>query len=433
MTGSDVAESPVVRRLRERGITVVIGHRREHVPRNCDLVVYSPAIPPTNPELLAAQANGIRHMSLPEALGWLMRDRVGVAVAGTHGKSTTTALLGEILSQGGLDPTVIVGAVVPAWSASARAGRGPIVVAEACEYARSFLALRPRIAAVLNVDLDHMDYYPNLRTLYRAYTEFLRLLPEEGYALVADAPEVRRLAEGVRCVVETFGDKVSSDWRYEIVQTARGRSRFRVYHRGRFLAEARSGLIGVHNVANVVAAVALASRVGVPVKRAVRCSETFRPCARRLEFVGYRNGVAHYDDYAHHPAAVRESLKAIRAEAGSGPLWCVFQPHQLWRAVQLGAEFAEALCHADGIVLLPVYPARERASAAACALAARRIARLCRQRCRRVYFAPTVEAAALIVERVVPPGGAVVTMGAGDVWKVRDAVFAGPGTRRQAG
>lgn len=424
VTGSDVQQSPVTERLKARGLQVRLGHCASNVPQSCGLVIYSPAIHPTNPELLAAQRRGIPVLSLSEAVGRLMEQRVGVAIAGTHGKSTTTALLGHILIRAGLDPTVIVGAMVPEWSGSARAGRGPLLIAEACEYARSFLSLRPRFAAVLNIDADHLDYYASFSSMAASYQEFVQGLPSGGFLLLHDSPGVRSLQESASCRVETFGQDTESDWRYEIMDERRGRFRYRLYRKGTFALESRCPLLGEHNVANTVAAVVMASRLGVPLARAVELTEAYRPCSRRLEFLGFHNGVAHYDDYAHHPAAVRCTLKTLRLVAGKAPLWCVFQAHQLWRAVQFAEGFADALSLADGVILLPVYPAREAATTESCAHVARKLAGLCRRSGQRVYFAPTLETAALIAERVVPPGSVLVTMGAGDVWKVRNAAAA---------
>ncbi len=434
VSGSDSAVEGAPERLRQLGVQLFQGHAAEHVPEDADCVVYSPAVPLDNIELLTARSRGIPTYSLPQLLGLLMRQSYGVAVSGTHGKTTTAAMLGRILDAAGLDPTVVVGGTVLDWGSPVRLGRGRIVLVEACEYARSFLELAPRAAAILNIDADHLDWYGHLDSLAQAYRDFADLVLPHGYLLVhGDSVLVRRLGLAERRGCELFGTNSACHWRYELCAQEHGCYQFRVFRRGRFHCHVALGVPGKHNVANAVAALALAQRLGVPTRTAVATLADFSSCARRLQFVGFRQGVALYDDYAHHPTAVAATLETLRELAPRSRLWCVFQPHQLWRTRQLAEEFARALALADVTVILPVYPARERVPGSLCAVASQKLVTLCRALGSDAVFAPDMPAAATIVASQAAAGDAVVTMGAGDVWKVRDVLSQGIQHHRQAG
>lgn len=434
VSGSDIAEDRTLEELRQAGVRVLSGHDPAHVPEDADCVVYSPAIAPDNVELLAARSRGVPTYSLPQILGLLMQNGYGVAISGTHGKSTTVAMLGRMLEAAGLDPTVIVGATVVDWGAPVRVGRGKIVLVEACEFARSFLELAPRAAAILNIEPDHLDWYGHVDALARAYAEFAELLPPDGVLIAhGDSPLIRRLGLAEREGCELFGASSACQWRYELCAQEAGCYSFRVFRRGRFHCRVRLGVPGKHSVLNALAALALADRLGVPTRAAVAALADFSGCVRRLQFVGFRRGVALYDDYAHHPTAVAATLGTLRELAPRSRIWCVFQPHQLWRTRQLAEGFARALALADVAVILPVYPARERVPASLCVAAGQKLATLCQALGSEAVFAPDFPAAAAIVASRAAAGDTVVTMGAGDVWKVRDVLSEGIPRHRQAG
>jgi UDP-N-acetylmuramate--alanine ligase len=423
VTGSDQADSPVLRKLARRGIEVWLGHRQDPKIGSCDCVVFSLAVPESNPELVVARQLGIPCYSYPQMLAYVMARGYGIAVAGTHGKSTTTAMLGRILEWGGLDPTVIVGAEVQDWRSASRVGRGPLVVAEACEYGGNFHCLSPRIAVVLNIECDHLDYYGTEEQLRASFEAFAQRVPADGFVCVnAGCPTAKVVAAKCQAPVEAFGLEGPAQWTAQVLDQERGRYRFRAFYQGRLYSDLRLAVPGRHNVPNALAALAVSRRLGVSAARAARALANFSGCRRRLEVVGMCNGVVQLDDYAHHPTEVQASIRAVREMYPRSKLWCVFQPHQLWRTRLLFPEFVQSLGWADRVVVLPVYPARESTSRRVCRDEALRLVTALTDKGTWARFAPDHLAAAGLLRHATEPGDVLVLMGAGDVWKVGDVL-----------
>jgi UDP-N-acetylmuramate--alanine ligase len=416
VTGSDAALRDDDRwRMHLNGLRVCAGHAARHLPDEADLLVYSPAVPADNPERQAALRIGIPQLSLPQALGWLMRSRMGISVAGTHGKTTTTALLGHLLEDAGLSPSVVCGGEVRERGASGWAGRGRALVVESCEYRRHFLELHPRHAILLNIEPDHFDCFGSLHEAIDAYAQFVATLPPRGTLVVnADCPAALQAAGSARCRVVTVGTSPAAEW--HIAQAARTRSgwSFLVEHRGRHFARFRLPSPVKHNVLNALAAVALARRLGVRRHLLQAGLRTFAGVRRRFESIGSIGGVTLIDDYAHHPTAIAGVLQAVRRQYPGARLWCAFQPHQVSRTQALQEEFARSLALADVVLIAPVFAAREQAGAEA-VNASRRLAARTAELGVQTRFVASLDEIRRTVETEPRPGDVFLTLGAGDI------------------
>jgi len=421
LSGSDLAPGQI-HFLIEAGVRVHRGHAAEHLPEGTNLVVFSDAVPADNPERRRAAELGIPSFSYFELLGHLMSRRRGIAVAGTHGKSTAAAMAADLLAGAGLDPTVVYGASPLGSPCGGRAGQGELMLVEACEYRANFLHLCPQQAVILGIEPDHFDYYRSARQLERAFAAFAARVPKEGLVLAAaDCPVTRRVTSGLGCRVETFGLRPDADWSACGLQGREGRYRLSIVHRGEHLGDVRLRIPGRHNVINALAAAAVASANGVREKQVCRGLSEFRGLCRRLQTVGDWGGVVFVDDYAHHPTEVAAGLRAVREMYPGRRLWCVFQPHQASRTEVLLDELAESLQNADRVVVAEIFRAREgdyRPGEPTAAELGREVAR-------GGVEVPQVHTAQEIVrllETRLEPGDVVVMMGAGDIGKVRDGL-----------
>ncbi len=364
VSGSDLRANDLTRALAEAGAVVFEGHRAENIA-GADLVACSSAVPAENPELVAARAANIPVMRRRDLLGHLMDAYQGIAVAGTHGKTTTTALIAHLLISAGLDPTYIVGGVLGNTGTNAGVGQGPHFVIEADEYDRMFLGLRPQIAVITNIEHDHPDCYPTFDEMLAAFRAFADLLPSAGRLIVcADDPHAAALGAARRAAglpVITYGlESVGADWRAaDLTPDAAGGTAFEVWHGAMQLGHPRLNLAGRHNVLNALAALAAADCAGVPFEAAARALDSFAGTGRRSELMGTVGGVTVINDYAHHPTAIRVTLEAQRARPGVGAIWAVWQPHTYGRLRALAADFAAAFASADHVLVTDVYSVRE--------------------------------------------------------------------------
>ena len=419
VTGSDQsAHGHNAAVLRSLGIRVDSGHSAAHVS-NQALVVYSPAVPVSNPERIAARERGIPELSYPQMLGRLMAARTGIAIAGTHGKTTTTALLGWILQQAGAAPSVVCGGELLNTGSGGWAGRDSALVAEACEYRQSFLQLTQRNAALLNIELDHFDCYPDLGAAVEAYRKFAALVPEDGLLVCAtDQQPVGEAVAHSGARIETFGIETDADWAARDLQTRPGCTRFRVEREHRHWFTATLHVPGTHLVRNALPAIALAAELGLDPDAIRHGLASFRGVRRRFERLGNWRGLDLIDDYAHHPTAVAATIQAARTEFPGRRLLAVFQPHQISRTRMLLAEFAASLALADDVWIPPVYTARESLGdsiATSEALAAATSG--CGRRARRIG---SLDRLVSTLETDARPGDVVLLIGAGDIELVRD-------------
>jgi len=420
LSGSDMRASLDLARLAERGARVTTNQRAEAIPDEIDLVVASAAIPATHPELRAARRRGLRVMKYAELLGELMSRYDGVAISGTHGKSTTTAWLAFTMKRAGLDPSFVVGATVPQLGGGSGVGDGPHFVAEACEFDRSFLNLRPRRTAILNIEEDHLDCYEDLDAIRDAFAEFAGRNPAGGLVVLnGEDPCCRAVSNGLAANVQTFGTRKSANWRATDIAAEQGLCSFDVLHDGAALGRASLGIPGRHNVDNALAVIALASDCGVswPLIRAAL--REFRGADRRLQQRGQAGDIRILDDYAHHPTEIRATLRAARERYSPRRLWCVFQPHQHSRTRFLLADFAVSLDDADEVLVPDIYFVRDSERDRESVSAADLVTRI-RQRGGAASYVARFEEIGARLAREARPGDLVLTMGAGDIWKVAD-------------
>jgi len=413
VSGSDLVLSPVAEALARDGAQVFVGHRAEWV-EGADLVIVSSAVPEENVEVQAARTAGIPVLHRDRILGDLMEGKIGIAVAGTHGKTTTTAMIATILWHGGRDPSFIVGGVVAGLGTNARAGTGPHFVVEADEYDRTFLGLRPQVAVVTNVEPDHPDCYPTFAELRAAFVQFVALLPPDGMLVAcSDQPTARELGEERAAhggPVIFYGLREGADWTAQDVRPNPGGGiDFRVLQGGRALGEVHLKVPGPHNVLNALAALAVTHHLGIPFPTARSALEDFRGVARRFEVKGQVEGVIVVDDYAHHPTEIRATLMAARQRFPGRPLWAVWQPHTYSRTKMLLEEFAQAFDQADHVLVLPIYAAREQDT-----LGVSSAQVVAAMRHPDVRLMSSLEDAVVTLATEVRPGEVVLTLGAGD-------------------
>jgi UDP-N-acetylmuramate--alanine ligase len=360
VSGSDQAESEVTRWLAQHGAQIFIGHDAAQVADAAHVVVSS-AVQPDNVEVTAAHARGVPVSKRAAFLGWLMQGAQGVAVAGTHGKTTTTGLIAQILVGAGRDPSYVAGGTIVTLGRSAHAGRDPIFVVEADEYDRMFLGLTPHIEVITNIEHDHPDCYPTFDDMLSAFRQFVDRLPPDGQLIACGEDPAALALARTRAGAQVYGFKPELDWRASDVRPNNaGGSDFIAYHGGQLLGIVRLRVPGRHNVLNALAALAATDRLGVPFGVAQDALSEFRGVGRRFEVRGEVNGVTVIDDYGHHPTEIKATLAGARLRYPGRPLWAVLQPHTYSRTKTLLSEFAGAFVEADHVIVTAIYASRER-------------------------------------------------------------------------
>ena len=391
VTGSDVALSPVTAQLKRYGVKIHIGHSAKNVPRSCDLVIYTKAIGPDNPELVEAQKRGVPVFSYSQALGEVSRNTYTIAVAGSHGKTTTTGMIGWSLLRAKKDPTIVIGSFLSGVKSNFVAGTGPQFVVEACEYQKSFLDIHPTIAVVTNIDDDHLDYYKTKANLFRGFVQFISQIPRSGF-LVCDLgdPILKRLASQAHChVVDCSREKIN----YPL------------------------SVIGAHNIANAKAASAALRVAGLPRAAIADGLSSFAGTWRRQEYKGVKNGALVYDDYAHHPTEIKATLAAFADAFPGRKLIVVFQPHLYSRTKLLFKDFIKSFNRASAVVMLPIYAAREKKDPT---ITSQMLVAALKKREINATYAASFEMATRRVKKLAQRGDIILTMGAGDVYKIGD-------------
>ena len=363
ISGSDLRANAFTRDLATAGATIYAGHAAEHIA-GADLVVTTSAAPDDNPELVAARAAGVPVLRRRDLLGELMAHTTGIAIAGTHGKTTTTALLAHVLIAAGRDPTYIIGGVLHNSGHNAAVGRGEHFVIEADEYDHMFLGLRPQIAVVTTLEHDHPDCFPTLNAIRQAFADFVGRLPHDGLLVAGtDDPEVWQLAEAWQAAghsAVTYGFMGQPAWSAHDLQIdTRGGTSFTIEHNGQPVGRARLNMLGCHNVQNALAVLAVADYVGVPFQQTAAAFDSFLGTGRRSEVMGRAGGVTVVNDYAHHPTAICVTLAALREWPGRRALWAVWQPHTFGRLRALAEDFAASFHAADHVLVTDVYSVRE--------------------------------------------------------------------------
>ncbi len=391
VSGSDVALSPVTAQLKKYGVKIHIGHNAKNVPRSCDAVIYTKAISGENPELIEAQRRGVPAFSYSQALGEVSHNAYTIAVAGSHGKTTTTGMIGWALMRAKKDPTIVIGSFLSGVKSNFVAGSGPHFVVEACEYQKSFLDIHPTIAVVTNIDDDHLDYYKTKANLFRGFVQFVSQIPRSGF-LVCNLgdPVLKRLALRARC---------------HIVDSSKEKIHFPL------------SVIGQHNVRNAQDAAAALRIVGLSSAAIKDGLSSFTGTWRRQEYKGTKNGILVYDDYAHHPTEIKATLDAFAGAFLGRRIIVAFQPHLYSRTKLLFGDFVKSFDGASAVVVLPIYAAREKKDPS---ITSQMLVAALKKRGVGAMYAASLQTAAGRIKRLAQRGDIVLTMGAGDVYAVGD-------------
>jgi len=418
VSGSDLKPGPVIDRLRALGGEIHIGHSADHV-HGADVVIVSSAVRPDNPEVAEARRRQIPVIPRAEMLAEMMRLKYGIAVAGAHGKTTTTSMIATVLVGGGLDPTAVIGGRLNAFGSNAKLGQGEFLVAEADESDGSFLKLSPTIAVITNIDREHMDYYADINEIRSAFADFANKIPFYGAAIVCvDDHNVRTILPRLERRVVTYGFDRQADVFASRLEFHGFGSSCLVSHRGNTLGTLRLGVPGRHGALNALAAVATAIELDISFEKTADALAGFHNADRRFQIRGEKDGVLVVDDYGHHPTEIAATLNAAR-QGGGRRIVAVFQPHRYSRLRALEEEFSRAFNDADVLITLPVYAAGEEAIPGVDAL--RLVELIKRAGHSHVEYASDFDAALRFLYDGTREGDLVLTLGAGDVWKTGEA------------
>lgn len=424
VSGSDIKENNVTKHLETLGAKIFFEHEAENLG-DTDLLIYSAAVSMENPELSKANEAGLAMLTRAEALGLVMADYdISVAVSGTHGKTTTTSMISLMLENANVSPTILVGGMLSQLKGNVKVGNSEYFVTEACEYMDSFLKLRPRVEVILNIDSDHLDYFKDIDHIAESFKTFASLVPEVGFVVAYDAnPFVKFAVHDLHCPVITFGFSETSDFYAKNIRfNSNGCPAYDLYNKGKFLDSVQLSVPGEHNVANSLAAVATCSELHISPAVIKQTLEDFTGTQRRFDIIGKtKSGFTVVDDYAHHPTEINATLAAAK-NVPHKKLWCLFQPHTYTRTRALFDEFADALSEADIIILAEIYAAREKNIYK---ISAKSLVEEIKKKHpgKDVYFIPDFERMAKFTLDNAGEGDMIITMGAGDIYRVGEMIL----------
>ena len=417
ISGSDSKASPLTDHLRELGARIFIGQSAENIFPGIDCVIYSAAIHPDNPEFIAAKEANLPMLTRAELLGEIMRNYdTPIAVAGTHGKTTTTSMCSHILMEAGLDPTITVGGILPSISGNIRVGKSGTFIAEACEYTNSFLSFFPKIEIILNVDADHLDFFKNIEEIAESFHRFAMIPGADGTLIMnRDTPFFDVVTKDAAARIITYSLEQSADYTAEnIVFDRRGFAGFTCIERGSALGNFALSVPGIHNVSNALASIALGRRLGISVEDIARGLIGFTGTDRRFQKKGTVNGAEVIDDYAHHPTEIRATLTAAKSYPHK-KLFVSFQPHTYTRTKALLPEFADALSLADHVLLADIYAAREKNTVG---ISSEDLLAELQKRGVEAEYCPSFEEMESSLRAQLCEGDLLITMGAGNIVEV---------------
>jgi len=423
ITGSDRAANDNTERLERLGIRVAVGHKTENLDPDADVLVYSSAIPPENPEIVAAHKRNIPVIRRAEMLAEVMRLKYGIGIAGTHGKTTTTSMVSLVLMEGGVDPTVIVGGRLHGLAGSnARMGKGEFIVVEADEYDRSFLSITPTIAVLTTLETDHLDCYRDLEDIKSAFIQFAAKVPFYGFVVLClDEPALQDIMPNIKKKIITYGLNGQADLQAVELVHKQNRTRFTVIRGGSELGSIELQIPGKHNVQNALAAIAVGLELGVSFENVKKGIEKFTGVFRRWEVKADVKNITVVDDYAHHPTEIKATLSGVKA-GWRRRVICVFQPHLYSRTRDFYDEFGRSFFNADVLVITDVYPAREEpiqgVSGELIANAAKVFGH------KQVHYVPDKTTVPAFLMSMKQEGDIIITMGAGDIWKFGEQFIA---------
>ncbi len=425
VSGSDIKESDITQSLENHGATIYIGHDESNIS-NCDTVIYTSAVSDDNPELISARKKNIPTLSRAEMLGQIMKDYShNIAVSGTHGKTTTTSMVSLILEDGHFDPTILVGGKLDKIGGNVKIGKGPFLITEACEYMDSFLELNPKIEIILNIDSDHLDYFKDIDHIVSSFQKFANLVPIDGLIVAYSANAfVKSIIHNVSCKTVTFGFDDSCDYYANHIEfNSEGMPLFDVYYSGEKLCAIQLLVPGEHNISNSLAAIACCHTLGVSIDVIVKTLESFEGTKRRFDIIGITPDLLKVvDDYAHHPEEIKATLSACK-NVPHKKLWCVFQPHTYTRTKALFEEFTDAFDFADGIIITDIYAAREKNIYKIKASDLIDEIKKKHPNKKDIYYISDFEDIADFIIEKTNPKDLVITMGAGDVYKVAERIM----------
>ncbi len=417
VSGSDAKQSSLTQRLAGLGGNIEIGHAAKNVA-GANVVVVSSAVRPDNPEVLEAKRLQIPVIPRAEMLAELMRLKYSVVIAGAHGKTSTTSMVGTVLVQGGFDPTLVIGGRLNAFGSNAKLGKGDFIVAESDESDGSFLKLDPTIAVVTNIDREHLDHYRGLDEIKEAFVAFVNKVPFYGAAILClEDPNIQAIIPRIERRIVTYGTSSQADLTASRVEFRDFGSSYQVRRGGGLLGEIRIRVPGQHGVLNSLAAVAVGLELELPFNRIAAALGDFQNADRRFQIKGEKRGVLVVDDYAHHPTEIMATLSAAR-QSTDRRIVAVFQPHRYTRVNALQQEFARAFYHADVLIVLPIYAASEEPIEGVTAEGL--IGKIKQFGHRDVTFAENFQAAGEILNQRLRQGDLLITLGAGDVWKLAE-------------
>ena len=417
VSGSDMRPSPLTELLEKGGAHIYYGQRRENLSGDLDLVVYTSAIHPDNPEMQAAAALSLPLLTRAELLGQMMKNyKLPIAVSGTHGKTTTTSMISEILLHAELDPTLSIGGILKTIGGNIRIGHSEYFVTEACEYTNSFLSFYPKIGLILNIEADHLDFFKDLADIRSSFHRFALLLPSDGALIInGSISDLSEITADVACPIITFGMDPSFTYSAtDITYDEKGCASFTLLREGAPDGHFTLSVPGEHNILNALAAIALADLLSVDPSVTAESLSDFHGTDRRFEYKGRINGITIIDDYAHHPTEITATLKAA-ANYPHKDLYCVFQPHTFSRTKTFMKDFAKALSHADYVILADIYPARETDNLGISSETLQKELEALGKTC---YYFPDFSSIEKFILEKCKPGDLLITMGAGDVVKI---------------
>ncbi len=417
VTGSDRGESETTKTLESLGITVYIGHDDKNITDETEIVCFTSAISKDNPELVEAKRRGIYCAERAELLGKMMeRFKYPLSIAGTHGKTTTTSLVSSVLLRANVDPTITVGGYLPAIDGNFKLGKNDYFVVETCEYCDNFLWLKPNSAIILNVELDHTDYFKSEEQYYESFNKFAKSVQKDGCVVINNGiKDYEKVIADVEAKVITIGFE-DADYMAKNIEYNAKYNVFDIYRGEKFICKIETQVKGEHNVLNSLCTFALCDNLGIDLDHIIEGLKSFSGINRRLQFKGNINGVDIYDDYAHHPTEIKTTLKTV-SNMGYNNIFVVFQPHTYSRTKSLLNDFSTSFSDATKAIFLDIYSAREAFDPT---VSSEELSKMVHNFSNNGVYADSFESARHFVEDIAEPGDIVLTMGAGDVYKIAD-------------
>ncbi len=416
VSGSDIRASHITTKLSNHGAKVYIGHHQDNIT-GADIIVYTSAANPDNPEIVKASELGIPILDRAEMTGELMLGyKTSVAVSGAHGKTTATSMISLIFEHAQFNPTILVGGELSEIGGNVKVGGNDLMITEACEYKENFLKFHPNVGVVLNIDEDHLDYFKDFEHIFSTFSKFAKLIPKKGYLVLNnDDYDVRKLISHANCNIITYGINLDSDFQAKnITFSESGYPSFDVIHKGEILERFSLDIPGQHNIYNALASIATTYTLGVPIEQINEKLKKFKGTHRRFDILGEWNTVKVIDDYAHHPTEIKATLDAVQ-KIPNNRIWCIFQPHTYTRTKSLLLDFGKSFDGADNIIIADIYAAREKDTGE---IHSKDLVEQINKEGHNAVYIPSFESIVDHLKKHAAPKDIVLTMGAGNIYEV---------------